>query len=503
MKPITAFLPYSGHHHTKRTVEQLRQSGLFEKVVLLTAGTHGARLEGCESLPVETLTGTRTVQYLAKQTSTHFTILMLQDTPLRLGQFALERFLDVATQTVSSLVYADHFDLKSEIRIPHPVLDYQEGSIRDDFDFGPLLFMNTVLMKEAVRETADFEFRFAGLYALRLALSRLGRVTRVREFLYSSAEKDARTSGERQFEYVDPKQRDVQVEMELAASDHLKRIDAFLKPAFTAVDLSAGQFDVETSVIIPVKNRVKTVGDAVESALGQSATFPFNVIVVDNHSSDGTTHVVRQLAARDKRVIHLIPEREDLEIGGCWNEAIHDGHCGRFAVQLDSDDVYKDATTLRRIVETFRSERCAMVVGTYRLTNFRLEEIPPGVIDHKEWTPDNGRNNALRTNGFGAPRAFFTPILRKVKFPNVSYGEDYAVALAISRDHQIGRIYEPIYLCRRWEGNSDADLDIAKLNAFNFYKDKLRTFEILARQRKNAMTRISRKRVPRVRARRI
>jgi glycosyltransferase involved in cell wall biosynthesis len=274
--------------------------------------------------------------------------------------------------------------------------------------------------------------------------------------------------------------------MEQVATHHLKQIGAYLEPVFTEVNMDEHDFSTEASVIIPVRNRVRTIADAVQTVLRQKAPFPYNLIVVDNHSSDGTTDILKEFAAKNSNVIHVVPEREDLGIGGCWNEAVHHPACGRFAVQLDSDDLYRDETTLRRIVETFRREKCAMVVGTYQMVNFDLQEIPPGIIDHREWSPDNGRNNALRINGLGAPRAFYTPLLRSIKVPNVSYGEDYAVGLAVSRDYQIGRIYEPVYLCRRWEGNSDADLEIGKLNTYNAYKDKIRTLEILARQRKNA-----------------
>lgn len=501
-KPITAFLPYSGKHYTKLTVEQLRHSGVVDRIVLLTNGPHYHHLDGCETLPVDTFMSNRTLRSIARKLDTHFALMILQDTSYRLGQFALERFLDVAQNTVSGLVYSDYENLKAGRRVAHPVLDYQEGSLRDDFDFGPLLFFNSVILKESLKETDDFDFEAAGLYALRLAVSRQSRITRIREFLYQKTERDARKSGEKQFDYVDSRNRDAQIEMELAVSDHLKKIGAFLKPDFVDVDLEECDFDVEASVIIPVKNRRKTIADAVDSALKQKTDFRFNIIIVNNHSTDGTTELVRQYSGRESRVVHIIPEREDLGIGGCWNVAVHDNHCGRFAVQLDSDDLYKDERTLQRIVDTFRAERCGMVVGSYLMTNFRLEEIPPGIIDHKEWTPDNGRNNALRVNGFGAPRAFFTPILRRVKFPNVSYGEDYAAALAISRDYRVGRIYEPIYVCRRWEGNSDADLDIAQLNTHNFYKDKIRTFELLARQRKNAMRQSTSTTKPKARKRR-
>jgi glycosyltransferase involved in cell wall biosynthesis len=492
-KPITAFIPFSGEYFTKATIQQLQESGLVEKVYLLTTNTSGQSIDGCESLPVDSITSTATIQKITRKGKAYFSLFLLHDAAIDLGQFALERFVNVAETTVSGLVYSDYYDLKLGARSPHPLIDYQQGSVRDDFNFGSLLLLNSVIMREASEDIALSDFKFAGLYALRLAISRRSLITRIGEFLYTKQESDLRKSGQKQFDYVDPKNRQVQIEMEIAATDHLKKIGAYLRPGFAEVDVNQDAFDVEASVIIPVKNRAKTVGDAVNSVLKQRTDFPFNLIVVDNHSSDGTTEILKEYAAKDERVLHLIPAREDLGIGGCWNEAVHHRLCGRFAVQLDSDDLYKDETTLQRIVDTFRAEKCAMVIGSYQMTNFKLEEIPPGIIDHREWTPDNGRNNALRINGLGAPRAFFTPILRRVKVPNVSYGEDYAVGLAISRDYQIGRIYDPLYLCRRWEGNSDADLDISKQNTYNFYKDKLRTFEILARQRKNAMSRTEKK----------
>jgi glycosyltransferase involved in cell wall biosynthesis len=365
------------------------------------------------------------------------------------------------------------------------VIEYQTGSVRDDFNFGSVLLFDSKALKPAASAGRGQNFEYAGLYALRMAVSRTHPITRVGEHLYGKVELDVRKSDQKQFDYVDPKNRAVQVEMESAATEHLKRIGAWLKPKFKTPNLDDGAFANEASVIIPVRNRVKTVGDAVASVLKQKITFPFNLIVVDNHSTDGTTDLLRSFAEKDKRMVHVIPQRQDLLIGGCWNEGVLHPACGRFAVQLDSDDIYKDETTLQKIVDAFRREQCAMVIGSYRMTNFKLEEIPPGIIDHKEWTPDNGRNNALRINGLGAPRAFYTPVLRRIKLPNVSYGEDYAAVLAVSREYQIGRIYEPIYLCRRWEGNSDAGIDVAKQNVFNFYKDKLRTFEVIARQRLN------------------
>lgn len=484
-RPITAFVPYSGQQFAKSVVEQLRQFGLVQKIFLLTTGADRTSIDGCETLAVPSLTGSKTMRSMARKASTPFSLFLLHDTAIEFGQFGLERFLNVAEMTNSGLVYSDYYDIKLGARTAHPLIDYQHGSVRDDFNFGSVVLMKSAALKEAAAPLDSSDYNFAGWYALRLALSCRESITRIGEFLYSKIESDLRKSGEKQFDYVDPRNRQVQIEMEAAATQHLKEIGAYLKAVFKEVKLQEGKFETEASVIIPVKNRVKTIRDAVDSVLNQVTTFPFNVIVVDNHSSDGTTEVLKDYAAKDSRVIHLIPARHDLGIGGCWNEGVHHQQCGRFAVQLDSDDLYKTGKTLQRVVDAFYAERCAMVIGSYQMTNFNLEEIPPGIIDHKEWTPDNGRNNALRINGLGAPRAFFTPIFRRINLPNVSYGEDYAMGLAISREYRIGRIYEPIYVCRRWEGNSDADLDIGKANAFNFYKDKLRTFEVLARQQMN------------------
>jgi glycosyltransferase involved in cell wall biosynthesis len=482
-RPVTACVPYSGSEDTQTTVEQLKRSGVVEEVVLLAPGTDVAPIEGCKLLTLTSLESSTAVRAIARAVHTPYTLVLLHDRRIELGQFGLERFLTIAEVTGAGLVYSDFYDIREGIRAPHPVIEYQPGSIRDDFDFGSLLFIRTHELQRAARGLNAL--KYGALYALRLALSRHRPIVRIGEFLYSRSERDTRKSGEKQFDYVDPKNRQVQTEMEQVATEHLKKIGAYLKPKFEKVNLDERQFETEASVIIPVRNRVRTIADAVASVLQQRASFAFNLFVVDNHSTDGTTEVIRTFAEKENRIIHLVPGREDLGIGGCWNEAVHHPRCGRFAVQLDSDDLYKDETTLQRIVDTFRRERCAMVVGTYQMTDFGLKEIPPGVIDHREWTPDNGRNNALRINGLGAPRAFYTPILRRIKVPNVSYGEDYAVGLAISREYKIGRIYEPIYLCRRWEGNSDADIDVQKLNTFNFYKDKIRTFEIFARQKKN------------------
>jgi len=495
MKPsLVAFLAYRGRAATQETVRQLQASPLVRKIFLL-AGDRGVEaLPGTTLVRVDSMRSSRTLRAIVSRAGNGHVMLITQDTPVLFGPFAIDRFCTVADATGAGMVYSDRYDQRLNVRTPHPVIEYQSGSIRDDFDFGPVMVFNGSLMRVAWADMARTSYAHAGLYALRLGVARRALPFRIGEFLYTVAELDARTSGEKLFDYVDPRNREVQVEMEAAATAYLKKIGAYLKPRFKPVDLAAGKFPCEATVVIPVRNRVRTIGDAVASVQRQQTAFPFNCIVVDNHSTDGTTDTLRAIAEKDSRIIHRIPERDDLGIGGCWNEAVHDPRCGRFSVQLDSDDLYRDGTTLQRIVDLFRSGRYAMVIGSYQMTNFDLQEIPPGVIDHREWTPENGRNNALRINGLGAPRAFATAILRAHPIPNVSYGEDYALGLAISREYQIGRIYEPVYMCRRWEGNSDANLDIVRQNAYNHYKDKLRTIEISARQRLNAAARARDKR---------
>lgn len=398
---------------------------------------------------------------------------------------ALERMCDYLSAPQCSMVYADHYKTIKGERTPHPVIDYQLGSVRDDFDFGSLLMFRTDYLKRAINEIeAEKEYQHSALYALRLALSRYGELTHIREFLYTETEIDLRKSGEKQFDYVDPRNRQVQIEREEVFTRHLKKIGAYLKPSMMTVDLKEGEFSHEASIIIPVRNRARTINDAIRSVLEQETSFPFNLIIIDNHSTDGTSEIIEQYK-NDNRVIHLIPERTDLGIGGCWNLGINHPQCGRFAIQLDSDDLYSSPHTLQTIVDKFYKEQCAMVIGSYRMTDFTLQTLPPGVIDHKEWTDENGHNNALRINGLGAPRAFFTPLLRKIRVPNTSYGEDYALGLAFSRQYRIGRIYDVLYLCRRWEGNSDAALSIEKINQNNNYKDSLRTLEIKLRQAMN------------------
>lgn len=434
------------------------------------------------------LNTTKSLRELADTVSEEYICINIGCHSLELGEHAVERFVSVAEDTEADMLYSDHWEIVADaegrpVRRKHPLIVCQKGALRNDFDFGDLLFFRASSFCKAVKEM-DEDYEFAALYDLRL---RMDNIVHINEYLYTKVEDDTRKSGEKQFDYVDPRNRAVQIEMEKVCTAHLKRIGGYLPPVFKDPDPSDfGQcvFPVTATVVIPVFNRIRTVRDAVLSALGQECEFPFNVIVVDNHSSDGTTDLLSELAKQDGRLIHLIPERTDLGIGGCWNHAVHHAQCGEYAVQLDSDDVYSGPETLQKIVRAFREQKCAMVVGTYEITDFQMNTIPPGIIDHREWTEDNGRNNALRINGLGAPRAFWTPLLRTLNLPNTSYGEDYAIGLRISRDYRIGRIYDVLYCCRRWEGNSDAALDIDKINVNNLYKDRIRTWELEARIRK-------------------
>ncbi len=426
---------------------------------------------------------TEALRRIAEDASEDFILLNTKDSPVDMGMFALERMLSIADDACADMLYADHY--KSTVtagggivKKRHPLIDCQKGALRDDFDFGSLLMFRASSFRSAVASMVNMR-QWGALYDLRL---RMDKIVHVNEFLYTENETDCRKSGEKQFDYVDPKNRAVQMEMEEICTEHLKRIGAWLPPVFSDVpDVSEDGFPVTATVVIPVFNRIRTVADAVRSALGQECRFPFNVIVVDNHSTDGTSEVLEEIASQDGRLLHLIPDRHDLGIGGCWNLAVHHPLCGKYAVQLDSDDLYSGPETLSKIVDAFEEQRCAMVVGTYQMTDFNMDPIPPGIIDHREWTEDNGRNNALRINGLGAPRAFRTDLLRKINLPNTSYGEDYALGLRISREYRIGRIYDVLYCCRRWEGNSDAALDVEKLNANNLYKDRIRTWELEAR----------------------
>ena len=424
------------------------------------------------------------VKDIAERSQGDYILLITKQTELRWVNYGLERMEQVARDTSAAMVYADHFQLVGDKLTEAPVIDYQCGSLRDDFDFGSVLLVSVPALKKAAAGMDESSYKYAGLYDLRLRLSRIGGLVRVGEFLYYEVEDDTRASGQKQFDYVDPRNREVQIEMEAACTEHLKAVGAWLAPEFTPVNLKEGEFEYEASVVIPCKNRARTIGQAIASALAQKTSFPFNVIVVDDNSTDGTVEQILSFKD-DPRLVYIAQDSSYHAIGGNWNAAIHHPKCGRFAIQLDSDDVYHDSTTLEKFVKAFYDQNCAMVIGTYQITDFQMNVIPPGVIDHREWTPDNGRNNALRINGLGAPRGFFVPVLRKINFPTTKYGEDYAVGLRISRDYQIGRIYDVVYDCRRWEGNSDAALDIIKTNANNFYKDKLRSYELKARTLKN------------------
>ena len=463
MKKITCFVPYIDESQAGKTLSALRNSQLVDKVVCLD----------------EPVFKSETIRRIAAESKANYALVYTKTTTLELGYMALERLLQIAQDTNAGLVYGDHYQVKGGELVKAPVIDYQKGSLRDDFDFGSVLFFDAAALKESVQRMTE-SYQHAGLYDLRLKLSQRYALVHANEYLYSEVEEDNRKSGEKQFDYVDPRNRDRQIEMEKACTQHLKEIGGYLEPHFEDIDFNQGEFEVEASVIIPVRNREATIGAAIESVLKQQTKFKFNLIVIDNHSTDGTTEAIDAFKA-DGRVVHLVPERNDLGIGGCWNYGVNSAHCGKFAVQLDSDDLYKDEHTLQTIVDAFYEQKCAMVVGSYMMTDFDLNELPPGVIDHKEWTPDNGRNNALRINGLGAPRAFYTPVLRAIGLPNTSYGEDYAMGLNISRHYQIGRIYDVLYLCRRWGGNSDAALSIEKVNANNLYKDRIRTWELEAR----------------------
>ncbi len=478
---INCFIPFSGSEKVKQTIKTLRQSTLVEKIYLLSKNGQD-NIEGCFTLEVDSIYSTQTIKRIAEQANTEYSLIYTKYTPLNLGMFALERMFQIATDTASGLVYADHYQMINGEKRNSPVITYQKGSLRDDFNFGSVLFYNSNELKKAVMNM-NTEYKFAGLYDLRLKVSQNNDIAHINEYLYTEIEDDIRDSGEKNFDYVDPKNRDLQLEMEHACTSHLKMIGAYLKPELIReTDYSQpSDFESEASVIIPVRNRVRTINDAIESVLKQKTNFKFNLIIIDNYSTDGTSEAIEKFSS-DERLIHIIPDYKGLGIGGCWNVGVHHPKCGKFSVQLDSDDIYSDENTLQKIVDAFYEQKCAMVIGSYMLTDFNLNPIPPGIIDHKEWTPENGRNNALRINGLGAPRAFNTTLLREIKVPNTSYGEDYALGLHISRQHKIGRIYDVLYLCRRWEENSDAALDITKINIHNTYKDRLRTWEIDARK---------------------
>ncbi|MDR0420800.1 MAG: glycosyltransferase [Prevotellaceae bacterium] len=483
-KIISCFIPVKENEDFATTVNQLSSTGMVETIFLMSAEKPNSIPENCEWIECKNFYSTNAIKTIGNKATGLYSLIYTKTSPLQLGAYALERFVNLMNDTGAGLVYSDYYEKKNGELCAHPVIDYQEGSLRDDFNFGSLLFYKTEALKNGIAKFSQ-DFNFAGFYDLRLKVSQTYKLFRIPEFLYTEIELDTRKSGEKQFDYVDPKNREVQIEMEKACTQHLKETGGYLSPEFDSIEFDADMFEFEASVVIPVRNRARTIEDAIKSVLMQKTKFKFNLIIVDNHSTDGTSEIIKEYSTKSDLIVHIIPDRKDLGIGGCWTAAVMDSRCGRFAVQLDSDDLYIDENTLQKIADAFYEQQCAMVVGTYKIVNVDLETIPPGIIDHKEWTPDNGRNNALRINGLGAPRAFYTPVLRKIKIPNVSYGEDYAVGLAISRNYQIGRIYEPLYLCRRWDGNSDAAVDIVKQNSYNTYKDRIRSIELAARIAKN------------------
>lgn len=470
---IDVFLPDLGTEVMREVITSLNEDKTVQHVCLMKGG----------------ISSTAAVKDIDRQSDADYVLLCIRPTTILMGQFSLERFLRVAHDTQSVMVYSDHYAMESGVRVKHPALDYQAGSVRDDFDFGSLVLIEAQAIHDYVAslEGEDVGYRYAAFYDLRLFLSRMGTIFHIGEFLYTEKELDLRKSGEKQFDYVNPRNREVQIEMEKACISHLRKMDALVDTSlYQKPDFEEQDFEYEASIVIPVLNREKTIADAVKSALGQKTTFKYNVIVVNNHSTDATGQVLNKLKQENLKLIVIEPERTDLGIGGCWNVAVHDDRCGKFAVQLDSDDLYSSPKTLQKIVDAFYKQHAAMIIGSYRMCDFDLNTLPPGLIDHREWTEENGCNNALRINGLGAPRAFFTPLVRQNCFPNTSYGEDYALGLVFSRRYRIGRIYDELYLCRRWNGNSDAALGIDKVNANNQYKDTLRTMEISARKAINS-----------------
>ena len=481
---IDLFLPCEYIDDAQNALSVLHEYKTVQHIHFLVSADFAAHHqvpEGCTFVITDRLESSNTIVSIAENTDADYVMICTRHTTIGWGNNTLERFLRVADDTDAVMVYADHYKMVEGKMEKHPVIDYQSGSLRDDFDFGSLWCIKAQALADYIAQPDREEYQFAALYDLRLYLSRVGEIFHLNEFLYSEAELDTRKSGEKQFDYVNPRNREVQIEMEKACTQHLGKVGALIDTTFyRQPDFGEQDFEYEASVIIPVFNREKTVADAVKSALGQKANFKFNVIVVNNHSTDRTGEILDELKADN--MIQIVPERTDLGIGGCWNEAINSSFCGKFAVQLDSDDLYSSPKTLQKIVDAFYKQKAAMIIGSYRMCDFNLNTLPPGLIDHKEWTDENGCNNALRINGLGAPRAFFTPLVRQIQFPNTSYGEDYALGLAFSRRYRIGRIYDELYLCRRWGGNSDAALSVEKVNANNLYKDRLRTMELKARQ---------------------
>jgi hypothetical protein len=497
---ISVILPYGGQSDLDALLRPFVDSDRIEKLFLLYSGPFLAVPKKCEIVKAQSAQSGNILHGILKKIRTRYALVVTGTSAVRLDPGAAARFIEVAESTRAGILYSDFRELlppaagaaETAFR-ERRLIDYQFGSIRDDFDFGPVLFLST----HAAQSSADKygsvrDWKTAALYDVRLKIAADFPVVRIPEILYTSVPAEAgRPSregasapeiSESHFQYVDPASAAFQREREHIAAAHLKNIGAWLPPKFKEVPDPGTAFPVTASVVIPVRNRKATIADAVTSALSQETDFRFNVIVVDNFSTDGTDAVLADLAARDDRLHRLTPAETGLQIGGCWNEAVRSACCGRYAVQLDSDDLYASQGVLQKIVRAFAEENCGMVVGSYTIVDFALKELPPGLIEHREWTKSNGHNNLLRVNGLGAPRAYQTALLREFPFPNVGYGEDYAAGLRISREYRVARIFENLYLCRRWSGNTDHRLSDEQRNANDAYKDFLRTVEIQARR---------------------
>lgn len=431
-----------------------------------------------ELLKFSNLRGSNSLRQILEKTRDEFLLISIDSSEIIFDEQTIFEFEKFVQNDYAGFVYSDHISIISGKRKKQPKNEHQYGSIRDNFDFGKLVLIRSDIIEKSL--TIFDDLKYSAFYNLWLTALQFSKINHIPKFTYSVNKHASDEKYEKQFSYVDPDFESEQKELEKVFTAYLERIGAKLPAQSKHVEFE-NNFKIEASVVIPVKNRKRTIKDAVNSALNQKTNFNYNIILVDNHSDDGTTQIIKDLAESEKRIVHLIPEEKNLNIGGCWKLAINSKHCGKFAVQLDSDDLYKNENTLQIVVDKFYKENCGMVIGSYILTDFNLKEIPPGLISHKEWTDENGKNNALRINGFGAPRAFYVPLLQKTEIPDVSYGEDYSVCLQMSREYKVGRIYEPIYLCRRWEGNTDSSLSVEKENENNFFKDLLRTNEILER----------------------
>ncbi len=487
MKPLSIIIPYSPDPFFKETLLSLTKFPLVERVVVVTQEPVHLKIPRCRVLTAGPPQSQETLNLILDGIRTDYLLLFPEPQQISIESEALEKILKKAGFMNAGLVYSDFYDGWEQGKTSHPLNDYQPGSVRDDFDFGAILLFSVPAIQSALKEYGEIpNVKFAGLYDLRLKISIDHSLYHLKEPLYTVMVKEGFSGIEKKFAYVDPRNEVVQKEMERVFTDYLKKIGAYLPPdRLREVEQTPKSFSMEASVIIPVRNRKETIAKAVKSALSQEADFPFNVLVVDNHSTDGTTALLSDLDRKHSRLKHIIPKRVDLGIGGCWNEALREEVCGRYAVQLDSDDLYSSTSTLQKMVGMLHQGNYAMVIGSYTLVDSSLNEIPPGFVAHREWSDENGHNNALRINGLGAPRAFNTDLMRKIRFINVSYGEDYAAALRVCREYRIGRIYESLYLCRRWLGNTDATLNNEEINRNDAFKDHIRTAEILARQKMN------------------